>query len=103
MSDTHSIIFRVIRRIPRGKVAAYGQIARLAGFPGQARLVGYALHALRDGSGPRVPWWRVLNARGEISLPAPADQDLQRSLLEDEGIVFDLRGRVDLKRFGWKK
>lgn len=103
MSDTHAKIYRVIRRIPRGKVASYGQIARLAGFPNHARLVGYALHALRDDKDRKVPWWRVINAKGEISLGDFSGADLQRSLLEKEGVRFDLRGRVDMKRCGWKK
>ena len=103
MSDTHKKIYRVIRKIPRGKVASYGQIARLSGFPNHARLVGYALHALRDDEDKSVPWWRVINARGEISLGDFSGADLQRSLLEKEGVRFDLRGRVDMKKCGWKK
>jgi methylated-DNA-protein-cysteine methyltransferase-like protein len=103
MSDTYTRIYRVIRRIPRGKVATYGQIARLAGFPGQARLAGYALHALRDSEGPDVPWWRVINARGESSLGEFSGADLQKELLKKESVIFDRRGRVDMKRFAWKK
>ena len=103
MSDTHAKIYRVIRKIPRGKVASYGQIARLAGFPNHARLVGYALHALRDDRDRKVPWWRVINARGEISLGDFSGADLQRALLEKEGVRFDLRGRVDMKKYNWKK
>jgi methylated-DNA-protein-cysteine methyltransferase-like protein len=103
MSDTYSKIYRVIRRIPRGKVASYGQIARLAGFPNQARLCGYALHALRDDEDRKVPWWRVINAKGEISLSDFSGADLQRALLEREGVHFSKHGRVDMKRYGWKK
>ncbi|MBU0508736.1 MGMT family protein [bacterium] len=103
MSKTYSIIYRAIKRIPRGSVATYGQIARVAGFPNQARLIGYALHALREGTDETVPWWRVLNAKGESSLGSEDDSNLQRGLLEKEGVVFDPRGRVDLKKFGWKK
>src|SRR5436853_7228935 len=65
-STTHDRIYAVVRRIPRGRVATYGGVARLAGLPGQARLVGYALHALRTGS--VLPWHRVTNARGHGSL-----------------------------------
>ena len=100
-AETRRRIYAVVRRIRRGRVATYGQVARLAGLPQGARQVGYALHALRDGS--RVPWQRVVNARGEISprsLPGP--EALQRILLEREGVVFDARGRIDLKRFGWR-
>jgi methylated-DNA-protein-cysteine methyltransferase-like protein len=93
-------VYAVVRGIPRGHVATYGQVARLAGLGRNARLVGYALHAL-----PRhtlVPWHRVINARGRISLGRSGGVDVtQRLLLEREGIRFDGRGRVDLKRFGW--
>ena len=94
-------IYAVVRRIPRGRVATYGQVAELAGYAGHARQVGYALHALSDGTA--VPWHRVLNARGEISLrSAPGAELTQRMLLEREGVPFDLRGRVPLKRVLWR-
>jgi methylated-DNA-protein-cysteine methyltransferase-like protein len=76
-------------------------VARLAGLPGQARLVGYALHALGEGG---VPWQRVINARGEISPRAfEGPEELQRHLLEDEGVGFDARGRVSLARYRWRR
>ena len=82
-------------------MATYGQVARLAGLGGAARQVGYALHALDEGSG--VPWQRVINARGEVSLRAePGMQCVQRALLEAEGVVFDGAGRVELERFVWQ-
>ena len=92
----------MVRRIPRGRVATYGQVAELVGLPGGARQVGYALHALDGGSG--VPWQRVLNARGEVSARSgPGWQEgYQRHLLEEEGVVFDLRGKVDLRRYRWR-
>jgi len=94
-------IYRAVRRIPRGRVASYGQIAELAGLEGHARQVGYALHALPDGS--RVPWHRVINAKGEISPRSAGDShELQRMLLEGEGVTIDARGRIDLKKFGWR-
>jgi methylated-DNA-protein-cysteine methyltransferase-like protein len=102
-STTYSRIYRTVRRIPRGRVATYGQIARLAGFPRHARLVGYALHALRGADDISVPWHRVINARGEISLGVFSGADLQRDLLKAEGVVFDRHHRVDLARFGWNK
>jgi len=78
-------------------VATYGTVARLSGFPGQARLVGYALHALPPGL--EIPWQRVVNAGGRISLRGEAAR-AQRLRLEEEGIVFT-RERIDLSRFGW--
>jgi methylated-DNA-protein-cysteine methyltransferase related protein len=100
-ASSYQRIYRVVKRIPRGKVATYGQVAMLAGLPGHARQVGYALHALRPGRG--VPWQRVINAKGEISLRGPSGEGgLQQALLESEGVRFDRAGRVDLKRFGWR-
>lgn len=99
--STHERIYAAVRRIPRGTVATYGQVAQLAGLPRQPRLVGYALHAL--SSGTTVPWHRVINARGMVSIRSDGTASLsQRLLLEREGIVFDARGRVALGRFGWK-
>ena len=94
-------IYREVRRIPKGKVATYGQIAALAGIPRQPRQVGYALYALRRGSD--VPWHRVINAKGEVSARStPGTEGLQRAVLESEGVVFDTRGRVDLGRYRWR-
>lgn len=92
--------YAVVRRIPAGRVATYGQVARRAGLPRHARHVGYALHALPDGS--RVPWHRVINARGEISLRSGDAPQIQRALLEAEGVIFDERGRIDLDRHRWR-
>ncbi len=101
-SDRYQRIYRVVRRIPRGRVATYGQVAELADLPGCARQVGYALHALRD-DGPLVPWQRVVNARGEISRRSqPGIEPLQQQMLEAEGIEFDARGRLDLERVRWR-
>lgn len=102
MSGAYPKFYAVVRRIPRGRVATYGQIAALAGLARQPRLVGYALHALPDGS--TVPWHRVVNAKGEISLRTDphAIFNPQRDLLEDEGVEFDVRGRIALARFQWK-
>ena len=97
--STHSRIHKVVARIRRGRVATYGQIARLAGLARQARLVGYAMHALPAGT--RVPWQRVVNAQGAISLPGKS-AIRQRELLEREGVRFDARGRIDLDRFLWQ-
>lgn len=95
-------IYTVVRRIPLGRVATYGQIAKLAGLPNGARQVGYALAAL-DGT-KDVPWHRVINAKGEISARSDprGHEDLQRRLLESEGIDFDAAGRVSLARHRWR-
>ena len=93
----------MVARIPRGRVATYGQIARLASLPGQARLVGYALSALPGGS--RLPWHRVVNAAGRIS-PRSGDGGpaavVQRLRLERERVRFDARGAIPLARFRWR-
>ncbi len=94
-------IYEVVRRIPVGQVATYGQVARLAGVRGHARQVGYALHDLPEGSD--VPWHRVINARGEISLRSSSGADHeQRRLLEEEGIDFGSGGRIELSRHRWR-
>ena len=98
---SYARIHAVVRRIPRGRVATYGQVAALAGLAGHARQVGYALHALA-GDSP-LPWQRVVNARGEVSpRRMPGWDGLQRALLEREGLVFDARGRIDLTRQRWR-
>jgi methylated-DNA-protein-cysteine methyltransferase-like protein len=100
-SEIYHRIYAVVSRIPRGRVAAYGQVAALAGLPRHARLVGYALRVLpADGD---VPWHRVVNARGEISLRADAlgHEELQARLLRREGVRF-VEGAVPLARYGWR-
>ena len=95
-------IYAVVARVPRGRVVTYGQVAALAGLPRQARLVGYAMHGLPDGS--TLPWHRVINAQGKVSVRSLAgpSEGLQRHLLELEGITFDDKERVSLKKFRWK-
>ncbi|HET9598523.1 MAG TPA: MGMT family protein [Anaeromyxobacteraceae bacterium] len=97
--------YAVIRRIPRGKVATYAQVALLAGRPAAARHVGYALAALR-GTRHRVPWQRVLGKRSArwagISILDPMGAAAQRLLLEREGVGVDERGRVSLEAHGWR-
>jgi methylated-DNA-protein-cysteine methyltransferase-like protein len=103
-SELYRKIYAVVKKIPRGKVASYGQVARIAGFPRHARVVGYALHALKSGNNEKVPWQRVISAQGHISLK---DFDggaiIQRKLLESEGIEFGINDKVNWERFGWKK
>jgi len=99
-SSSYERIWQIVRLIPEGSVATYGQIAELAGLPGQARQVGYALHSLPEGS--EVPWQRVINAKGRISPRAePGWEAFQRILLLEEEVVFGADGRIDLERFGW--
>ena len=94
-------IWRTVRLISEGCVATYGQVALVAGLPGHARQVGYALNSLPEGSD--VPWHRVINAQGRVSARAePGWEDFQRILLLEEGIVFRANGSIDLDRFGWE-
>lgn len=96
-------IYGVVRQIPQGQVATYGQVAELAGLIGQPRLVGYALYRLSPDQ-EDVPWQRVVNAKGEIShsLRRHGSDHRQRSLLAAEGIEFDQRDRIDLRRYRWQ-
>jgi len=94
-------IYEVVRRIPVGRVATYGQVAALAGLRGHARQVGYALHDLPAGSD--IPWHRVINARGEISLRSSSHAHReQRRRLEEEGIGFGCGGTIELSRYRWR-
>jgi methylated-DNA-protein-cysteine methyltransferase-like protein len=100
-SDPYQRIYAIVRRIPRGRIATYGQVAALAGLGGHARQVGYAMHSLDASS--RVPWHRVLNAQGRVSARSePGGDRVQRAMLEREGVRFDANGRADLDRFGWR-
>jgi len=100
-SSPYRRIYAVVRRIPWGKVATYGQVARLARLPGRARQVGYAMHALPPGT--RVPWQRVVNAQGKVSgRRVPGAELTQRMLLLREGVRFGAGGRISLALFGWK-
>ncbi len=91
----------VIRKIPHGRVATYGQVAALAGLPRHARHVGAALRNLDDEGA--VPWHRVVNASGRVSpRDDPTCSAIQRALLEQEGVRFDASGRIDLRRCGWR-
>jgi methylated-DNA-protein-cysteine methyltransferase-like protein len=101
MSDFASKVYRVVLSCPRGKIISYGGVAAKIGKPRAARAVGKALNALPDDS--KVPWWRVVNSRGEISLRGVQQgQALQRILLEREGVKFARNGKVSWKQFGWQ-
>jgi methylated-DNA-protein-cysteine methyltransferase-like protein len=101
-SDSYARIYAVVRKIPRGRVTTYGTVARLAGLAGQARLVGYALHAASAAS--PIPWHRVINAQGKLSLERDGKSSgtTQRLRLEREGVRVNGAGRVSLERYGWK-
>ncbi len=106
MAGTHRIeqsiqqqIYTVVRQIPPGKVASYGQIARIVGLGISAQMVGFALAGLKEGED--VPWQRVINSQGKISLPGTGGA-IQKNLLLEEGVEFDEKGRIDLDRFGWE-
>lgn len=94
-------IYDVVKMIPHGKVATYGQVAELAGLIGKPRVVGYAL--FRVTKEMDIPWHRVVNAKGEVSRSSLRDgnDDLQQLLLEEEGIVFNKR-KLDLTKYRWK-
>ena len=93
--------YAVVRRIPRGRVASYAQVAMEAGFPGRARMVGRALS--EAGAAARLPWHRVINAQGRIALPASSPAYVeQMSRLVAEGVIFE-SGRVRFSRYGWKR
>ncbi|HEY68010.1 MAG: cysteine methyltransferase [Chloroflexi bacterium] len=101
MSGFFERVYQLVRQVPPGKVTSYGAIARMLGHPRAARTVGWALHSLPDGSD--VPWHRVINSQGRISTSCREHSaDLQRALLEAEGIEFDEHGYVDWERFGWE-
>ncbi|MDE0239344.1 MAG: MGMT family protein [bacterium] len=98
VSTEYDAYYAVIRRIPKGRVMTYGDVARAAGFAGRARRVGYALACCGD---PFLPWWRVINARGQASRSngRSIGADEQEHLLRQEGIAMDASGTVDLARY----
>jgi methylated-DNA-protein-cysteine methyltransferase-like protein len=103
MPSFFDAVYVLVRQIPRGKVASYGDIAAMLGHPRAARTVGWALASLPPGQEEEIPWQRVINAQGRISIRHMRHAaDEQRALLEAEGIEFDSRGLVDLQRFGWE-
>ena len=99
--EAYPKILAVVRKIPRGRVASYAQIARLAGFPGRARMVG---RALSDAGGvTKLPWHRVINAQGRIALPKSSEAYVeQKSRLIAEGVIFE-DDRVSFSRYGWQR
>jgi methylated-DNA-protein-cysteine methyltransferase related protein len=95
----YEAVWALVRRVPRGRVVTYGQVATWLGSPRAARAVGYAMFNVDD---PKVPWHRVINRNGEISIGGHLHRpDLQRDLLRREGVRLDGQGRIDLGRYGW--
>ena len=94
-------VYRLVRQIPKGKVATYGQLAALLGRPRAVRAVGSALRRLSGPMQQAVPWHRVLNARGRVSFRDGESPEVQRDLLRREGVRFGRGGSVDLARIGW--
>jgi methylated-DNA-protein-cysteine methyltransferase-like protein len=93
-------IYAVVKRIPKGRVATYGQIAAMAGIPRHARQVGYALRNTPDDL--VLPWYRVVNAQGKVSMRSrPGCDDFQYILLADEGIEVGLEGKISLAKYQW--
>lgn len=99
-ASAYARVYAVVRRVPSGRVATYGQVARVAGLGNHARLVGYALAALPAET--TIPWHRVINARGAVSHRRSGDTLSQRMRLEREGVRFDARGRASLSAHGWR-
>jgi len=100
-SHLYERIYDMVRLIPPGKVTTYGRIAELVGGC-SARMVGYAMSALKRGGPPDVPWQRVINAKGQISVHGNGvGNAMQRVILEQEGVVFDVNDRIKFERFGW--
>jgi methylated-DNA-protein-cysteine methyltransferase related protein len=96
----YDAVWALVRQVPRGRVVTYGQVATWLGSPRAARAVGYALFNVDD---PGVPWHRVVNAKGEISIGGQLHRpDLQEKLLKNEGVRFNPQGAVNLERYGWR-
>lgn len=100
-SSFYDAAWALVAKVPAGRVVTYGQVATALGSPRGARAVGYAMFYLAEHpEGAQVPWQRVVNARGEISIGGASFRPgLQRRLLEKEGVTFDCDDRIDLKRF----
>ncbi len=95
-------VYEIVKKIPSGKVTSYGRVAIILGNPRSARAVGYALNALKKDNTQEIPWQRVINSKGFISFKGDTFRaNLQRKLLEKEGIVFHSDARIDFKIFGW--
>jgi methylated-DNA-protein-cysteine methyltransferase-like protein len=92
-------VIKIIKIIPAGKVCTYGRIAAMAGQPNGARQVTRVIHSMSRKHD--LPWNRIINAKGRISLPKPGQYEEQRALLQSEGVLFDEKDRIDLKKYLW--
>ncbi len=98
-TNFYEAVYRVVRRIPKGRVMTYGQIAAILGAPRAARAVGYAMRACPEG----LPWQRVINSKGQISARSQVERPImQKLLLETEGVHFDVTGTCDLDKLRWQ-
>ena len=101
-ANFRSRVLEVVSVVPAGRVVTYGQVALLAGAPGAARQVGFVLRAAGEaGAASELPWHRVVNARGALSTYRLGYGELQRALLEAEGVVFGTNGTLALERYRW--
>jgi methylated-DNA-protein-cysteine methyltransferase-like protein len=96
----HQKVVKIIKQIPPGKIATYGQIALYAGNPRASRQVARILHSSSDKE--KLPWQRVINRKGYISLKKGAGFEKQKALLQSEGIRIDLQGKINLRRYLWE-
>ena len=100
-ASLHERIYAVVQQIPAGKVSTYGQVSEIVGRGCTARVVGYAMSALKVNEA-KTPWQRVINSKGEISQREEPGPTIQRALLEKEGITFDDKDRIDFNEYGWQ-
>ncbi len=99
--EFQEIVLGLVQQIPLGKVATYGSLALMSGYPRRARHVGHILRGISETTTQEIPWHRVINSSGKLSTYKVGTGDLQRVLLEAEGIVFSSSGRLNLKALGW--
>ena len=100
MGSFNDDVLSLVNKVPKGNVVSYGQVAAALGNPRAAREVGWALHAL-DGAETDIPWWRVVNKEGYISIRGNdiATKDLQKRLLEKDGVIVDVDYKIDMEKY----
>jgi methylated-DNA-protein-cysteine methyltransferase related protein len=99
--DFRTKVLELVQQIPHGKVSTYGALALMAGYPKRARHVGHLLRGISEETAQEIPWHRVINSSGKLSTYKIGTGDLQKILLESEGIRFSKTGKLDLKRLEW--